>query len=176
MSPRKKKSRRAAKPKTPIRLSLMPASSLIDKVCNGVQALESAHHRYLATDVRTDFTDSLHLDKGVLEDHEQENRWDYLLGHTKSAAVVGLEPHSAKHGEISTVIDKKKAARVQLRKHLKAGKGVARWLWVASGKVYFADTEKARRRLDEHGIQFVGRQLLRKHLRDLNAGGQVGHR
>jgi 6-phosphogluconate dehydrogenase len=33
---------------------------------------------------------------------------------------------------------------------------IAAWLWVASGKVHFADTEKVRRRLDQSGIEFVG--------------------
>lgn len=162
--------RKAAKPKrTPIRSSLKQGSSLNDKVCEGVQALESAHRGYLATEVRADFGDSLDSDKAFLKDHEQENRWDYLLGHTESDAIVGLEPHSAKQDEISTVIKKKEAARVQLRDHLKQGKGVARWLWVASGKVHFANTEKARRRLDQHGIQFVGKKVLPKHMRELKA-------
>jgi len=64
------------------------------------------------------------------------------------------------------VIKKKEAARDQLQTHLLQGTGVAQWLLVASGRVYFADTEKARR-LDQHGIQFVGKKGLPKHLRDL---------
>jgi hypothetical protein len=37
---------------------------------------------------------------------------------------------------------------------------------VASGKVHFADTEKARLRLDQNGIKFVGTRVLAKHLPD----------
>lgn len=154
-----------AKPKkTPIRSSLEPTSSLHDKVCDGIQAMTRSHRDYLADDVRGDFADSLDLDGAMRANHDQENRWDYLLGHTRSAAVVALEPHSARQGEISTVIKKKEAARQQLQGHLKQGKGVARWLWVASGKDHFADTEKARRRLDQRGIRFVGRKVLKRDL------------
>ena len=104
------------------------------------------------------------MDRALEEQYPSENRWDYLLGYAPGLAVVGLEPHSAKQDEISTVIRKKQAAGQQLATHLKPGERVAEWYWVASGKVYFADTEKARRRLDQHGIRFVGRKLLRKHL------------
>lgn len=41
---------------------------------------------------------------------------------------------------------------------------VRRWFWVASGRVQFADTERARRRLDEHGIRFVGKVLQARYL------------
>ncbi len=166
MSGKQKKKAAKAK-KTPVRASLKQSSLLNDKVLNGIQALEATHRGYLATEIRGDFADSLDLDTALLEGHEQENRWDYLLGHDPSDAVVGLEPHSAKQDEISTVIKKKQAARDQLRDHLTPGKGVARWLWVASGKVHFADTEKARRRLDQNGIQFVGKKVLPKHLQEL---------
>ena len=87
-----------------------------------------------------------------------------MLGHAGSAQVVALEPHSAKQDEISTVIKKKEAARQQLQDHLRKGKGVARWIWVASGTVHFANTEKARRRLDQNGIKFVGRKVLARDL------------
>jgi hypothetical protein len=35
---------------------------------------------------------------------------------------------------------------------------------VASGKVDLPDTDKARHRLDHHGIQFIAPRLLAKHL------------
>ena len=96
--------------------------------------------------------------------HEQANRWDYLLGHAPSGKVVAVEPHSAKQDEITTVINKRAAAREQMRAHLNDGARVAKWLWVASGKVHFANTEKARLRLDQHGIEFVGTKVTSKHL------------
>ncbi len=150
--------------KTPIRSSLKKASSLHSEVKDGIGAVEKAHRSYLAVGVRGSFADSLDLDKAMQEGHEQENRWDYLLGHIASAAVIGLEPHSAKQDEISTVIKKKKTAKEQLAGHLRPGARITTWLWVASGKVHFADTEKARRRLDQQGIQFIGREVLAKHL------------
>jgi hypothetical protein len=111
------------------------------------------------------------------EEHPQENRWDYLLGHCPSGEVVAVEPHSARQDQVSTVIDKRTAARNHLRDHLREGVSVSRWLWVASGDVHFADTERARRRLDQNGIQFVGRKILPKHLPNRPAGnGDRGRR
>ncbi len=125
---------------------------------------KKSHRSYLAADIRESFADSLDLDKAMQEGHEQENRWDYLLGHTQSATVIGLEPHSARQDQITTVIKKKEAARQQLRGHLEQGARVTAWLWVASGKVHFAPTEKAHRRLDQTGIKFVGREVRKEHL------------
>jgi hypothetical protein len=126
--------------------------------------MKGEHRSYVDEAIRPAFSDSLDLDEGLRPTHGQENRWDYLLGHAPSTAVIGLEPHSAKEDEVSKVIAKCAAARDQLRSHLKANARVAAWLWVASGKVHFADTERARRRLDQHGIQFVGTRVLQKHL------------
>jgi hypothetical protein len=119
---------------------------------------------YVVAEIRSAFADSLDLDNALLAGLEQQHRWDYLLGHTNTRKVIGLEPHSAKSDQISTVISKKNAALTQLRPHLQDGARVSAWLWVASGKVHFADTENARRRLDQNGIQFVGTRLLEKHL------------
>lgn len=114
--------------------------------------------------MRAAFGDSLALDDAMLAGHEQENRWDYLLGHTASGAVVGLEPHSAKQDQISTVVNKRRAAKEQLEDHLRPGQMVSRWYWVASGDVHFADTERLRFQLDQNGIEFIGKRLLPKHL------------
>jgi len=78
--------------------------------------------------------------------------------------VIAVEPHSAKQDQISRVIEKRRQARDQLKAHLLPGARVTQWLWVASGSVQFADTEKARRLLDQNGIEFVGRQVRAKHL------------
>jgi hypothetical protein len=78
--------------------------------------------------------------------------------------VIAVEPHSAKQDEISTVICKRKAAIEQLKGHLLDGARISKWLWVASGKVHFASTEKARIRLDQNGIAFAGTQVTKKHL------------
>lgn len=150
--------------KTPVRTALQDKSTLRPEVVDGLDAVEASHHKYFAADVRTDFSDSLDLDKAMKAGREQENRWDYLLGHHSSGKVVGVEPHSAKQDQVQTVIKKRSAALVQLKDHLRDGTRVDRWLWVASGNVHFADTEKSRRLLDQNGIQFVGKSVAAKHL------------
>jgi hypothetical protein len=149
---------------TPVRSALMDDSFLRGKVKDGLAGIEHAHRDYIDETVRTAFADSLDLDKALRAKHGQENRWDYLLGHADSGRVVGLEPHSAKADEISTVIKKKVKAKEQLQSHLRPGVRIAAWLWVASGKVHFANTERARVRLDQNGIRFVGTRVMRKHL------------
>lgn len=153
-----------AAPKTPVRRALRDDSSLADAVRNGMEAVENKHRQYFDPAIRSDFADSLDLDEALKAGHEQENRWDYLLGHDPTGLVVAVEPDSAKQAEISTVIKKRVAAREQLRRHLRDGARIAKWLWVASGNVHFADTEKAPRRLDQNGIEFVGKRVMAKHL------------
>jgi hypothetical protein len=149
---------------TPVRQALLSDSALQQAVRDGLNALVAGDRDYIEEALRGDFSDSLDIDEAFQPGHEQENRWDYLLGYTVTRKVVALEPHSAKADQISKVIAKRSAALVQLSAHLKAGEHVVAWLWVASGKVHFADTESARRRLDQNGIQFVGKRLQSKHL------------
>jgi hypothetical protein len=149
---------------TPVRRALRTDSALQSRVEDGIAALKKAHRDYLHQDIRAAFADSLDVDEGLRKGREQENRWDYLLGHEESRDVVALEPHSAKQDEISTVIRKRKSALAQLRAHLRDDARVAKWLWVASGKGQFANTEKAKLLLDQNGIEFVGTQVLAKHL------------
>lgn len=150
---------------TPIRLRLVAGSALGPLVKNGLQAVERGHVRDLIEDTaRTSFEDSLDLDAALQEEYPEDARWDYLLGHAASGNVVALEPHSAKNDQISAVVQKRKAARAQLRDHMKDGSTISHWYWVASGRVDFAPTEKAIRVLEQNGITFVGRKLLPKHL------------
>ena len=150
--------------KTPVRVALLLDSSLRPLVVDGLGAISPAHRDYFEAAIRPAFADSLDLDEALKQGHEQENRWDYLLGHSPSGEVVAVEPHSAKHDEITTVIKKRSAAREQLKGHLRDGVRIVKWLWVASGKVHFADTEKVRRLLDQNGIEFVGTKVVGKHL------------
>jgi len=151
--------------KTPIRIGLVPSSRLLALVVDGIQAMEGEHiNSHLDPKIRTEFSDSLDIDAAFLNGHEQEHRWDYLLGHKSSGEIVALEPHSAKTGEITTIIAKREAALLHLHDHLKEGVHVIEWFWVASGGVDFADTEKAKLRLNQNGITFVGRKVLEKHL------------
>jgi len=131
---------------------------------DGLLAVKAGDKEFIDPSVRATFADSLDLDAALQAEYPQDNRWDYLLGHQPSRSVVGIEPHSAKQREVSTVIAKRRAAQEHLRVHLKPGQRVATWLWVASGKVQFADTEKIRLRLDQEGVAFVGTRVLAKHL------------
>jgi hypothetical protein len=153
------------KPKdAPIRSALVAKSALRSRVRDGLRALHNDHLRYIEKSVRDQFADSIDLDVAFQEEHAQSNRWDYLLGHSSTGQLIAVEPHSATDGEIATVIRKREAARGQLRDHLAKGKHVSRWLWVASGKVHFSPIEKARRRLDQNGIEFVGKCITARHL------------
>jgi len=150
--------------KTPIRDKLTAQSALHPLVKDGIQAVERAHRPLIDAALRSLFADSLDLDKALEQGNEQDHRWDYLLGHSPTHNVVGLEPHSASNGEISRVIKKRRAALDQLRTELKTGAAVAEWFWVASGTVDFTPIDKAHLRLSENGITFVGKALLKKHL------------
>lgn len=152
---------------TPVRNSLKAQSLLAPHVKDGLGAVRQAHKQLIDKQVRSHFTDSLDIDERLRDSHEQENRWDYLLGHEASSLVVGFEPHSAYTGEVSTVIAKKNAAREQLRVHLRSGASIAACFWVASGKVDFAPHDKVMRRLEQAGISFVGGMLRAKDLSKL---------
>ena len=150
--------------KTPVRDSLRKGSTLIPLVCDGLGALENSDRQCFDKAIRGTFSDSLYLDKAMEKAHSKSNRWDYLLGHKPSGTVVAVEPHKAKDDQITKVINKRRKALEQIKGHLRDGVQVKKWLWVASGKVHFANTEKDIRRLDQNGIEFVGRQITAKNL------------
>jgi hypothetical protein len=149
---------------TPVRNLLLNPGPLVAHVKKGLGALKSVDKKHVEPTLRPRFADSLDLDSALLAEHPDENRWDYLLGDDETDTVVALEPHSAKSDEVSTVIRKKQQASLQLRTHLKPGRGVARWFWVASGTVQFPNVDKVEKRLAEHGITFIGPVLKKKHL------------
>lgn len=150
--------------KTPIRDALTDSSILQSRVHDGIAAMENSHRVYLAVDIRGGFGDSLDMDTSLQPAHPAENRWDYLLGHTPTRKLIAVEPHSAKEDQVSTIIRKRTAAKQQLVPHLKAGRRVDKWIWVASGSVQFSAFDKQIRRLDENGIEFAGKQVQAKHL------------
>ncbi|MFC4170118.1 hypothetical protein ACFOY6_22500 [Pseudoroseomonas aestuarii] len=133
-------------------------------VKDGFGAIIKPHRIHFDEDVRPSFVDSLDADQALQPGREQENRWDYLLGHGPSGKIIGVEPHSAENSEIKTVIKKLESARRQLRDHLQDGTVVSRWFWVPSGKVHFAPLEKARLQLAQNGIDFVNK-ITNKHLK-----------
>lgn len=149
---------------TPIRASLRDDSRLKPLVKDGLGALLKVDKGRLDADLAKTIGDSLDIDTAFCEGHEQENRWDYLLGHTPTGALIALEPHSANEGEISTVIKKREAAIRHLRDHLKPTARVSCWIWVSSGEVNFVPFEKARLRLNQSGIDFIGRRVLAKDI------------
>ncbi len=65
---------------------------------------------------------------------------------------------------IRTVIKKRQAALGHLKGHLKNGKRVHAWIWVASGKVHFPDVDKQSRMLAQNGIEFAGKMITAKLL------------
>jgi hypothetical protein len=157
----------AGRSPTPIRAHLREESSLQPLVEDGLGAVESSHRGYLAAEIRPLFADSLNLDEGVRAEHAQSNRWDYLLGHGESGQVIGVEPHSARSDQVSVVIAKRDAAKRHLRGHLRPQVVISEWIWVASGRVDFAPYDRAKLRLDQAGIRFVGGQVKVKDLKGL---------
>ena len=150
--------------RTPIRRVLHERSMLHASVRDGMDAVKQPHRDCFEAAIRSAFADSLELDEALRVGREREHRWDYLVGHEASGEVIAIEPHSAKQDEISTVIRKRRAALEQLADHLRDGARISKWLWVASGKVQFANTEKTKLVLDQSGIEFVGTRVLAKHL------------
>lgn len=159
---KRRKTRRGAC--SPIRSALKEQSSLVPEVRDGLGALKKSDRAFIDGPLHACFKDSLDIDVALRRGHDNENRWDYLLGYEPTAAVFALEPHSAREDQISTVIAKRAATKRHLVCHLKPNARIEAWLWVASGKVHFANTEKARIRLDQNGILFVGTKMLHKHL------------
>ena len=164
------------KPMTPVRAALRKESALHGAVATGLGAIEHAHKDYIEDTLRSQFADSLALDEALHAGHEQENRWDYLLGHKPSQQVVGLEPHSARTDQVRTVIKKRTAALRQLQDHLTPGTRIAAWYWVASGTVDFLAIEKTTLQLDQAGITFVGTALRSKFMKNLPLNAKAASR
>jgi hypothetical protein len=143
----------------PVGNALLKTSSLVLRVKDGLAALDSQHTGLIERSIRDQFADSLDLDAALEAEHPSDPRWDYLVGHSTSRSILGLEPHSARDAEITTAIAKRTHAILQLRPHLRPGTHVDCWFWVASGRVDFLSIEKARLRLSQEGIAFVGREL-----------------
>lgn len=158
---------------TPVRLGLKEHSALLRQVKDGLGAIERADLDCFNHDIRGLFSDSLDIDEGFKKGGEQDSRWDYLLGHEESNQIIGVEPHSATtNREIETVIAKRAAAIRQLQGHLRDGVIVSKWLWVASGRVQLLPFDKAKRQLDQNGIEFVGTKIMMKHLRKIQPGSR----
>jgi hypothetical protein len=135
-------------------------------VRTGLQAMGD-HSGRVDGSLRSSFLDSLDLDSATKDDHPTDHRWDYLLGHAQTSTVVAVEVHSAETSQVSVVIAKKERSREHLRRHLAEGASVAAWYWVASNGVDLVPFDKMKLRLEQNGIQMVGRSLKAKHLESL---------
>lgn len=126
-------------------------------------AMKDKDKKFIDASIRAQFADSLDTDEAFRVGHDQEPRWDYLLGH-ENRSLIAVEPHSAKTDEIQAVINKKMALRQQLNGHLKDGMKISKWLWVASGTVCFPPGSTYEIRLRQVGISFVGRRVMANHV------------
>jgi hypothetical protein len=145
--------------KTHLKEALTGQSRLRDLVHAGIGAFSTVDFKLIAQDQRPRIGDSLDLDAASKDEHPEANRWDYIVSIPDLEELAGIEPHSAKDSEISVVVSKKKHAIEYLRDHLQDGYRITRWYWVCHGTVSFSKMDRARRRLDQNGIQFVGRLL-----------------
>lgn len=163
---------------TTIKKSLRPNSGIRSLVVNGLGAMRKQDRALIDSDISTQFEDSIDIDEAARPGNEQENRWDYLLGISNGSRLIAVEPHTAGEGEISVVVAKRIFSKKFLEDHLIDGKGVEKWLWVASGKVGFLSIEKAKLRLDQNGIEFVGRLVRRSSIQQVSVNsarvGSVG--
>lgn len=142
-----------------LRNALRAGSALLPFVSNGVGAIAGAHRNLIAAPERARVGDSMDLDSALEAAFPNQNRWDYVLSVPDAGLLVGVEPHTSADHEISVVIKKKQRALEHLREHLQPKYGVTRWYWATSGRCMFSSMERARRRLDAAGIQYVGRQI-----------------
>ncbi len=147
--------------------ALQESSQLVGHVHPGLQALESSDRGRIVESLRQSFQDSLYLDEALAKSHAEAPRWDYLLGVRTSAWLVGVEVHPASPKEVSTVIRKKQWSEEHVRAHLRPGRGVTQWLWVASGSTPINHMTRERRQLSSQGIKLVGGTLCREDIDSL---------
>ena len=135
--------------------ALIVRSALKQHVERGCGAIEGRHRPLISNELKRSVDDSLDLDAATRQEHPEANRWDYIISVKGSERLIGIEPHSARDDEVSTVIAKKKQASGYLLGHLNDGWRVTAWIWVSSGKIRFSKMDPAIRRLNVNGIRFV---------------------
>jgi hypothetical protein len=139
--------------------ALKQESRLRDLVRAGTGAIKRRDLTLIVEAERPRIGDSLDLDAASRDEHPEANRWDYIISIPDLKELAGVEPHTAKDSEISVVVLKKRLAIEYLRTHLQHGHRITRRFWVSHGPVGFSRMDRARRRLDQNGIAFVGRKL-----------------
>jgi len=126
--------------------------------------MKTVDRKRMDRSVQDRFVDGIDADEALRLQHPAARRWDYVLGDARGACLVGIEPHPAESGEVSVVMEKKRNTERWLSDHLKEGRRVARWLWVGTGKASLPLASKARLRLAQRGISFVGKSVRASHL------------
>lgn len=139
--------------------ALIRQSHLRQSVKAGVQALLPRDIALILQTERVKVGDSLDLDTASRAEFPQSNRWDYLLSVPGIRQIIALEPHTARDSEVAVIIAKRSFAISYLQAHLQPRYRITAWYWVSSGPVNFSSMERLKRRLDQNGITFVGRQL-----------------
>jgi hypothetical protein len=144
--------------------ALREGSSLASKVKKGKHALKHVDRERIEEAPAARAVDSLDLDAATQETHSNENRWDYLLGTTRTElALIAVEVHEANTGQAKVLVAKKRAAQEVLSSHLAKGEKVRRWFWTASGKTRITRGTPEARLLDANGIILVGSRLRLGH-------------
>lgn len=138
-----------------LRSALKGSSPLQSCVENGLDAFLAQDKSLIEKSERPRVVDSLDLDAATRAAFPDANRWDYILSISRSVEVIGIEPHTAKDSEISTVRRKKENAQTFLVGHLHSRYRVLRWYWVSHGRTQFSVMEKAQRQLAKSGIKYT---------------------
>jgi hypothetical protein len=143
-----------------VQKALKTGTALAAAVKPGKQALRKIDRDRIEESADARVVDSLDLDTETKAAHGNENRWDYLLGTTRTdLSLIAVEVHEANTGQAKILVAKKRAAQEVLRSSLKQGETVKRWYWVASGKTVITRGMPESRLLDTAGIQLVGSRL-----------------
>ncbi|ATB36344.1 hypothetical protein CYFUS_001758 [Cystobacter fuscus] len=143
-----------------VRKALEPGCALVAAVHPGKRALRKSDRERIVESAAARVVDSLDLDTQTAAERGSENRWDYLLGTTRSdLPLIAVEVHPANTGQVKVLIAKKRAAEAVLRSVLEPGQTVKRWYWIASGKTVITRNTPESRMLDAAGIRLVGSLL-----------------
>src|SRR4051812_14404223 len=111
-----------------VRAALFPASSLVELVENGLQAVSGIDRNRITMNPPDHVHDSLALDGR----DGSTGEWDYLLGiDEQHRPVIGVEVHPATNGEVASVIAKQQRTVLALRPHMDVT-NIRRWIWIAS--------------------------------------------
>ncbi|WP_145069727.1 hypothetical protein [Engelhardtia mirabilis] len=101
--------------------------------------------------------DSLDLDSATAASRGTARSWDYLLGARETGRLVAVEIHPVKAGNVTEILEKRRASERLLARELRASERVHAWVWIPSGRSDFGPFERDRLRLDQEGVRLVSR-------------------